>query len=756
MPGTDPQQPTHPAGTPPTHPAGTPPTHPAGTPPTHPAGTPPTHPAGTPPTHPAGTPPTHPPVTARDDVVDVLHGVPVTDPYRWLEDPDSPRTAAFVAAQNAVSSPYLAALPGREPFLALTTALLTAPRRGVPWERSGRYFVVANPAGADQDQLYVADTLDGLLAGGRLLLDPNTWSDDGASALAGWDVTEDGGLLAYARADAGSDWRVVRVLDVATGDHLPDELVWTKWVDPTWLPDGRSLLYWRYPEPVSAEDTAAMTGGELVLHRLGRPQDEDELVWSRPDDDQWMADPWVSPDGRWLVLTAAPGTDPRTTVTARRIHVDDRGASVLDPATVTVVGELADAHSPVVTDGDALYLRTERDAPTGRLVRVDLADPDAPWTTVAAGDDDRVLAWAVPAAGAFVVVWSTDAAHRVEILDRSGAVLDAPDLGSPVSVAAVSARADSREVFVGTTSFGVRLAVHRLDLDGPARVLPAVPGAPVLPELVSRRVRGVSADGTEVPMTVVHRADLGPGPHPTLLYGYGGFDIPVLPSFSALFASWTAGGGVLAVANLRGGGEFGTRWHEAGMLHRKQRVFDDLYGCAAALVAEGVTTTDRLAVHGRSNGGLLVGAAITQRPRLWAAALPTVGVLDMLRFHRWTIGRAWTVEYGDPDDPTDFPVLLAYSPLHNVLPGTVYPPTLICTGDHDDRVVPAHSLKFGAQLQFAQGEAAGSAPVLLRVDTRAGHGAGKPARALALEYADQLAFAAVHTGLEVRTDTGIS
>ncbi|MTD16812.1 prolyl oligopeptidase family serine peptidase [Nakamurella sp. YIM 132087] len=693
-----------------------------------------------------GRAPVRYPVVERDDVVDTLHGVQVIDPYRYLEDPDADRTRAFVDAQNAVTTPYLDGLPARETLLAMTTSLLTAPRRGVPWERGGRYFVIANPGEKDQDQLFVADTLDDLLAGGRLLLDPNDWSADGTAALTGLSISKASGLLAWARADAGSDWRTIGVLDTATGEVLDEHLIWTKWVDPTWLPDGRSFLYWRYPAPVSAEDTAAMGAGELVLHRLGTPQDQDELVWSRPEDKEWMADPWVSDDGRWLVLTAEPGTDSRSTVEARRLSTDADGRSVVGSEVITVVGELADAQSVVGSDGDLLFLRTERDAPTGRLVTVDLADPAADWVTLLAGDDERVLAGVRMAADSLLVLWSVDAAHRVVITDRSGGAARAPELPGPASVTAWQSRPTSDEIFVGLTSFAFRHRVFRLTTSGAVDELPAPDGQSDQAAVTALRLRATSADGTQVPMSVVHRADLGPGPHPTLLYGYGGFDVPVLPSFSAMFASWVAAGGVLAVANLRGGGEFGQAWHEAGMLEHKQRVFDDLYGCAEHLVAQGWTTTGQLAVHGRSNGGLLVGAAMTQRPELWAAALPTVGVLDMLRFHLFTIGWAWTTEYGSPDDEAMFRVLLDYSPLHRLMPGTSYPPTLICTGDHDDRVVPAHSLKFGAQLQFCQ---ASEAPVLLRVDTRAGHGMGKPARALALEYADQLAFAAHHTGLVV-------
>jgi prolyl oligopeptidase len=688
------------------------------------------------------------PPTTRDDTHEVLHGVPVADPYRYLEDPDTQRTQDFVAAQNAVSAPYLAALPAVQPFLQMTTALLTAPRRGVPWERGGRYFVIANPGDLDQDQLFTADTLGELLDHPELLLDPNTLSADGTVAMTAVRVSPDGRLVAYALSEAGSDWRTIRVRDIGSGADLDDELRWTKWVDPTWLPDASGFLYWRYPAPTGGEFTTAMGAGELMLHRIGGEGSTDELVWA-PQDVEWMADPWVAADGRWLVLTASPGTDSRSTVHARRIAPGEQGSCVIGPEITVVVDQLTDAHHVVGSDGDLLYLRTERDAPRGALVAVDLAHPQEPWVAVIGQHHADVLVDARPAAGCFVVLWSTDAAHRIELIDRTGAHLQWPQLPAPVSVSAVNCRDASSEIFVGVSSFTLRAGTYRIALDDPElpiAALPQVGGEIDLPAVAVERRSGVSRDGVPVPMTVVRRTDLPDGPRPTLLYGYGGFDIPVMPAFSAMFAAWVAAGGVLAVANLRGGGEFGADWHRAGMLHHKQVVFDDLFGCAQALIDDGTTSASRLAVHGRSNGGLLVGAAMTQRPDLFAAALPTVGVLDMLRFHLFTIGWAWTTEYGTPEDPADFTVLHAYSPLHRLVPGTVYPPTLICTGDHDDRVVPAHSLKFGAQLQYCQ---AGPAPVLLRVDTRAGHGMGKPATALAAEYADQLAFAAEHTGLVI-------
>lgn len=695
----------------------------------------------------------------RDDTADQLHGVTIADPYRYLEDPDGDRTVAFVDAQNAASAPYLAALPAAGYFASSVTELLTRPRSGTPWERGGRYFRMNNPGDADQDRLLTAGALAELIESPTVLLDPNTLAGDGTVALMGATASPDGKLVAIELAEAGSDWRTISVVNCADGSELADSLEWTKFLNATWLPDSSGLLYWRYPAPTgkefAREFVSELPDGELALHRLGADQAADTIVWSRRSDRtgaDWMVFPQFSSDGRWLLLTASPGTDSRTVVEARRVT----GGSVIGEP-VVVVADLADAHWPIEVLADVLYLRTEAGAERGRLVTIDLAAlsigavaPGA-FTEVIAEDPQDLLVSVHPLAGAFLLVTSQDTAHRGQLVGIDGTHIADLQLPYPASLAAAHSRTASVELFLGWTSFTRRLLVQRVELTAEGVAVHEIPSGPPQSagaDVMAERRRGSSADGTAVPMTVVHRADLPVGvPAPTLLYGYGGFDIPMLPSFSALFSAWVQAGGVFVVANLRGGGEFGQQWHRAGMRRDKQHVFDDLYGCAQSLIDDGTTTAAQLAVHGRSNGGLLVGAAITQRPELWAAALPTVGVMDMLRFHLFTIGRAWTSEYGNPDEATDFPAIRAYSPLHNLTDGAVYPPTLICTGDHDDRVVPAHSLKFGAQLQRSQG---GDGPVLLRIDTRAGHGMGKPVRALAAEYADQLSFAAGHTGLTPR------
>ncbi|MBE7161442.1 MAG: S9 family peptidase [Williamsia herbipolensis] len=705
--------------------------------------------------HPVADPSAAPAAPERTDQVDVLHGVSVADPYRYLEDPDDPRTTQFISAQNSVSEPALAALPAQRYFSEKVLALLTTPRVCTPWERGGTYFRMQNPGDLDQDVLVSGGDLERLLSDPTVLLDPNTLAQDGTIALNSLSTSPDGSLVGVGLSEAGSDWQTIRFLQTAgaaAGEFLADRLEWSKFCQAVWLPDSSGVLYWRYPAPSGQAYVDEMPPGELVLHRLGTAQETDQQIWSRSDDAahtaQWSVDPTFSSDDSWLVLTSSPGTDSRTCIEVCRVGDD----GTVGPAR-TVIGELTAAWYPVDVLDDVLYLLTDSGAPLRRIVGIPLrdngsGDPLDDLLEVVGEDEEALVESVTPVGDAWAVVSSVDAAHRLRVVTPTGAPMFTVELERPASVTAVHGHARSQEFFVGTTSFTQRLRSRRITLSGDERItdLPgAVDDDSLVPAVISERRTAVSTDGVPVPMSVVRGADLrGTEPRPTLLYGYGGFDIALTPSFSALLAGWVAAGGVVAVANLRGGGEFGQQWHHAGMLHRKQQVFDDLYACAQELIDSGVTSAAQLAVHGRSNGGLLAGAALTQRPDLWAATLPTVGVLDMLRFHRFTIGAAWTTEYGNPDDPADFPVLLAYSPLHNVEQGRTYPATLVCTGDHDDRVVPAHSLKFAAQLQYAQG---GEAPILLRVDTRAGHGAGKPVRALAAEYSDQLAFAALHTGL---------
>ena len=691
------------------------------------------------------------PESRRDDTAETLHGERIEDPYRWLEDPDSDETAAWVKAQNEVSRAHLEALPSRPWFEDLLTAYVQRPRAGTPDKVGGRYVVTRNDGTLEQDQLYVADSLEELRAGGRLLLDPNTFSEDGTSSLFDHAASKDGALLAYLVSDGGSDWTSVRLLRL--DDTEPEEpcetLTNVKFSTATWLPD-HSFLYLHYDvEGIrTGTDATALPGGKLKRLSVGTRLEDDELLLEFPENPRLNMTPELSHDGRWLTVTIHEGTSEKTRLWVYPVETRDGTASVGEP--LKVVDEPYAAFDVVRTDGHHLFLRTDHESPLGKVVRVDLAAfPDSGLVLDEVVPERESALWHAEGAG--------DELLTIHLVDAQPTftrfALDGTELGvAPVgggTVLTVNAEAGDPEVFVGTASVSSPHTAYRLDLrDGSVQEVTGLdPGTSTwsAPSVVTERRRAPSLDGTEVPYFLFHRSDLTlDQPRPTLLYGYGGFNIPILNHFRPAFAGWLAAGGVLAVANLRGGSEYGAAWHDAGRLKQKQNVFDDFAGVADHLVAEGVTTRGQLALHGGSNGGLLVGAVMTRRPDLAGVALPAVGVMDMLRFHLFTIGAAWVSDFGSPENPEEFAVLREYSPLHNIEDGTAYPATLVLTGDHDDRVVPAHSFKFTAALQHAQ---AGEAPVLTRIETSTGHSVGKPARVVAAENADLLAFAAEHTGL---------
>ncbi len=679
------------------------------------------------------------PETRRGDVVDDYFGTRIADPYRWLEDDLSPETEAWVAAQNEVSRAFLDAIPERDALLSRLTRLWDHERLTAPVRRGGRYFFSRNSGLQNQAVLHVAD---GLASEPRVLLDPNGLAADGTVALAASEPSEDGKLLAYALAEAGSDWLTWRVRRADTGEDLPDVVRWSKFSRASWLRDGTGFFYSRYDAPAEG---AALTGvnkeHQVWFHGLGTPQAEDRLVYRRPDQPEWGFDAEVSEDGRLLVVTASLGTNPETAVFVADLRVSGREPEPL-------LDRLDAEYVYVGSDGDVLYFLTTKGAPRRRLVAIrrDRPEPRAWRTIIPEGKGRDVLEKVALVGGRFVATWMRDARSAVEIFSREGKRLRAVSLPSLGTVAQLSGRERDPEAFFAFTGFTQPTTIFRLDA-ATGRTTPFRP-----PEVsfdprrfTTRQVFFRSRDGTRVPMFLVHRAGLAlDGRNPTLLRGYGGFDIPVLPYFSPTTVAWLEMGGVLAVPNLRGGGEYGKAWHDAGRLGRKQNVFDDFIAAAEWLVRSRYTSSARLAINGGSNGGLLVGAAMTQRPDLFAAAVPEVGVLDMLRFHRFTIGWAWKSDYGSSETEEGFLTLLRYSPLHNLRPGTRYPATLVLTADHDDRVVPAHSHKFTAALQAAQG---GDAPVLARIETRAGHGAGKPTSKLIAERTDVLAFLARVLGM---------
>jgi len=681
----------------------------------------------------------------------MLHGQPIADPYRWLEDPDSEETADWVKRQNEFTAAYLESLPDRPWFVDTMQQVMRQPRAGVPFKRAGHYFVDRNDGTQNQNVIYVASSLPELLAGGRVLLDPNTFSVDGTSSLASLAVSGDGRLVAYGVSEAGSDWATFRLLDLNSGSDIDDAPIKTKFSQAEWLPDHRSYVYTHFDHAVDADgtQTAALSGPKLRIHRIGEPQDHDELILEFPENDQLMFWGEVTDDDRYLVVSIVEGTENKNRLWVYPI-ISGQRSELGSP--VKIIDEVIAEFVLAGSQANTVYLRTDLDAEAGRLVAVDLetfAEGEAfRFRDVVPESEDTLLD--VRAAGdGFILVYLADAQPLIMEVDIDG---DSPrTLDAPAgAIVGLNAKRGDSDAFVGLSS--ITSATRSYLIETNSSTVTSLAGLVqsgheefVAPEIVMERRRATGKDGTPVPYFLISPVNADRSrPQPTLLYGYGGFKIPVLADYRPGWPCWLAAGGVLAIANLRGGGEFGTAWYEGGRLANKQSVFDDFVAVAEDLKQTGVTTTQQLALHGRSNGGLLVGAVMTQHPELASAALPAVGVLDLLRFHLFTIGAAWISDYGNPTDPEQFAQALAYSPLHNVRPGTSYPATLVLTGDHDDRVVPLHSHKFTAALQHAQ---AGEQPILTRIEVSTGHGLGKPTALIAAEWADLLAFAAYQTGL---------
>ena len=687
------------------------------------------------------------PVARKGDHVEDHFGEAVPDPYRWLEETDDPETRAWIAEENALTERFLSAVPTRESIRERLTELWDYPRFGVPFERGGRWFQFRNSGLQNQPVLYVSGTP---ADEGRVLLDPNTLSDDGTTAVPAAGVTEDGSLLVYATSEAGSDWMTWRVREVETGTDREDVVEWGKYASADWLADGSGFTYTAMDAPrEEAMYLEESRGARLMLHRLGTKQSEDELVFAAPDQPEWLPEGQVTEDGRYVVVTILRGTFPE-----RQLHVLD----LEDPAggLRPLIPDFG-ARAFVVTNvGTTFYVVTDDAAERQRIVAVDL---DAPardrWREIVPEVGDTLLE-ARCFGGKLVCHYLRDAHSLLRVHGLDGALVREIPVPPLSSVGAWpleegwSGRAESDLMHFRTTSFTDSGSLWSHDVATGETKLVREPGAGVDPaDFVAEQVFVPSDDGTQVPMFLVRRADVTPtGDVPVILYGYGGYGIPILPAFDVTDAVWMERGGLFAVANLRGGGEYGRAWHDAGRLADKQNVFDDFCACARWLASSGWSRPDRIAVNGGSNGGLLVGAAETQHPELFGAAVPEVGVLDMLRFHKFTIGWAWTSDFGDPDDPEQYAWVRAYSPLHNIRSGERYPATLIMTGDHDDRVVPGHSFKYAAALQAAQG---GDAPILIRVETSAGHGGGKPTTKRIAEAADKLAFVEAALGVaEVR------
>jgi prolyl oligopeptidase len=669
------------------------------------------------------------PETTALEYYETLHGVPVPDPYRWLEDLNSEETRNWIEAQNRVTFGYLQTIEERTAIRERLTALWNYERYGVPVKVGGRYFFARNDGLQNQSPIFVLEELEGKP---RLLLDPNALSADGTVALTNWEISPDGQWMAYGTSSAGSDWQEWKVRAVATGHDRDDLIRWVKFSTVSWTADSSGFFYSRYDEPQAGGALADINYYQkLYHHRLGSAQSEDRLVYERKDQKEWGFRGEVSEDGRYLVIHASHGTDTRNRVFYKDLETDS--------PVVGLVTDFDASYSFLGNQETVFWFKTDLDAPKGRVIAIDIRSPQrAAWQEVLPEGRDTLEAVSL-VNNRFIANYLRDAGSHVRIHDLKGKLVSELQLPGIGTARGFRGKAADRETFYSFTSFTAPTTIYHYDLENGNGSVFRTPRVGFRSEdYETRQVFYRSKDGTRVPMSISHRKGIElNGQNPLLLYGYGGFNIALTPSFSVTNLVWMEMGGVYAVPNLRGGGEYGKDWHQAGTRLQKQNVFDDFIAAAEWLIERGYTSRRKLAIYGRSNGGLLVGACMTQRPDLFAAAVPGVGVLDMLRFHRFTIGWAWVSDYGSPDDPEDFPALLRYSPYHNLRLGTEYPATLIVTADHDDRVVPSHSFKFAAALQRAQ---SGDAPALIRIETRAGHGAGKPTSKQIEEAADMLAF----------------
>lgn len=680
------------------------------------------------------------PETRRGDVAETLFGETIADPYRWLENDvrEDKEVADWVARESSFTDAYLKTLPQREWFAGHVRAMMNFERFGIPEKAGKRYFYTRNSGLQNQAQLFVREGLNGTR---RLLIDPNSWAKDGATALSDWVPSHEGSFLLYGVQDGGTDWRILHVLDVKTGKVMADEIRWVKFSSLAWVGE-EGFLYSRYPEPKEGETFQSRNYDQTVYyHRLGTPQSADTVVYKTPDHPEYNHSAQVTQDGRWAVVTTSIGTDSRF-----EVHAIDLAAKDWTPR--VVVSGFEDAWNLVEGAGNTLWFVTNKDAPHYRLVSVDMAKAEPVVTEVVAEEDD-ILERAGIVGDRLVLNYMRDAASRAVIVGLDGKTPKTLALNGIGTASGFSGKPGDPETFYAFTSFNRPASIFRMDIRTGKSTPFAEPKMDFKPDdfVVEQRFYA-SKDGTRVPMFVVRRKDVAASGKavPTLLYGYGGFDIALTPGFSASRLAWVQAGGAYALANLRGGGEYGRAWHDAGRRANKQNVFDDFIAAGEYLKAEGIASKDGLGILGGSNGGLLVGAVTNQRPDLFAAAVPQVGVMDMLRFDRFTAGRYWVDDYGYPDREEDFRILRSYSPYHTIKDGTDYPAILVTTADTDDRVVPGHSFKYAAAIQHAD---LGDKPHLIRIETRAGHGSGKPTDKVIEESADILSFIAQWTGLKV-------
>lgn len=672
------------------------------------------------------------PESKKVDQADDYHGNKVEDPYRWLEDANSGETKSWVEAQNGVTFAFLRGLPDREALKARLTELYNFERYGTPFEVGGRYFFSKNDGLQNQNVIYTTSKLG---EKPTVLLDPNTLSTDGTVSLSGYSISDDGKLMAYGVQTSGSDWIEWRLRDVGTQKDLPDKVEYSKFSGASWTADGKGFFYSAYDKPDEATKLQKTNYFQkLYYHKLGTPQTEDTLVYERKDQKDWGFGGTVSDDGKFLVIRVSQGTSPKNRLFYRKLE----GGPVAQPV-VELMPEPDALYQFLGNEGDVLYFRTDKNASRRRVIAVDTSKKgSAPVELIPEAKESLEAVSFV--GGKFICTYLKDAASVVLVFDNKGKRIGEVKLPGIGTATGFGGRPESKETFFSFASFTAPSSSYRYDLKTGAVTPVFQPKVKFNPaDYVTEQVFYPSKDGTKVPMFISYKKGMKKdGTNPTYLYGYGGFNIAITPSFSVANLVWMEKGGIFAVANIRGGDEYGEEWHEQGTRMKKQNVFDDFIAAGEFLVAQKYTSKEHLGIGGGSNGGLLVGAVTNQRPDLFAAAVPAVGVMDMLRFQKFTIGWAWVSDYGSSEEsPEMFKYLKAYSPLHNIKPGTKYPSVMVTTSDHDDRVVPAHSYKYAAALQAAQ---AGDAPVLIRIETKSGHGAGRPTSKIIEEAADRWAF----------------
>jgi prolyl oligopeptidase len=670
------------------------------------------------------------PTANRDATTNNYHGTTVADPYRWLEDTDAENTKQWVTDENKVTFDYLEQIPTRQPLIERLTELWNYERFGRPLHRGDNYFFSHNNGLQNQSILYVTTSLE---VEPQVLIDSNQWSSEGTEALASWVPSPDGKQLAYAVASAGSDWREWFVLDVATGKKHSDHIQWSKFSGVSWAKDNSGFYYSAYDKPAEgAEFTGTNYHQKLFFHKLGEAQDQDKLIYERSDEKEWGFGGYVTEDGNYLIISVWKGTLRKNQVFYLDLKTGNNNIVEL------ISGFDAD-YSFVGNDESTFWFITDLDAPRKRLIKIDVANPDRQHWSNVISQTKHTLESASNVGQRFIVQYLEHAQNRVYVYSETGEKQREIELPGVGSTGGFGGQRSDVDTFYTFTNFVTPATIYHYDIAAAKSTIYRQPKVDFNPSDYETKQHFVTSnDGTQVPVFVTSKCNLKrDGSNPTILYGYGGFDISLTPGFSVSNLVWMEMGGVYVVANLRGGGEYGSDWHEAGMLDNKQNVFDDFISCSQWLIDQKITSTPNLAIRGGSNGGLLVGACMTQRPELFGAALPAVGVMDMLRYHKFTIGWAWVSEYGSSADKQQFQNLIKYSPLHNLTEQTHYPATMITTADHDDRVVPGHSFKFAAQLQHAH---RGQEPVLIRIESSAGHGAGTPTTKRIQAAADMWAF----------------